>query len=248
MSSLDLNRLFQAHTILSCLASLSDAPVWNPVIGIVGLVLVPTLQGADGAGSDGARHFVSVLGGSIVLDFFWFTSHSTHGLSRVFILVNWLLKLVTLINLNSQLQARGHAGGFNFPGGMGAGGFSIPGGLSDRFASVFPPVGGNQQGQAQQQQQAGRETSETVWSAPGSYQQTRFSLDEEGSIGSMTPPVTVSGVHSPLGESKAAAGATTQAQAPPQYSAGSSGAGGGKGGRTGGKTGGAEGGGYHTLE
>jgi hypothetical protein len=38
----------------------------------------------------------------------------------------------------------------------------------------------------------------------GAYQQTRFSLDEEeGSIGSMTPPpVTVSGVQSPLGESK----------------------------------------------
>lgn len=94
MSSLDLNRLFQAHTILSCLASLSDAPVWNPAIAIVGLVLVPTLEGAAdtaSGSSEAARHvrftsrtdtmlassltmvflqFVSVLGGSIVLDFF----------------------------------------------------------------------------------------------------------------------------------------------------------------------------------
>ncbi|GAA5876341.1 hypothetical protein JCM3774_003728 [Rhodotorula dairenensis] len=251
MSNLDLHRLFQAHTILSCLASLSDAPVWNPALGIVGLVLVPSLQGSDSAASEAARHFVTVLGGSIVLDFFWFTSHSTHGLSRVFILVNWLLKLVTVLNLNSQLQARGQGNGFSFPGAGGipggGGAFSIPGGLGDRFASVFPAGGQPAPGAHQ-----GRETSETVWSAPGSYQQTRFSLDEEGSIGSMTPPVTVSGVQSPLGAGAPASTAAGTAAPPPQYSAesapgtGTAPASGtaGKGGRSGG----GEGGGYHTLE
>ncbi|KWU46614.1 hypothetical protein RHOSPDRAFT_31428 [Rhodotorula sp. JG-1b] len=253
MSSLDLNRLFQAHTVLSCLASLSDAPVWNPAIAIVGLVLVPTFEGAADtapSSSEAARHFVSVLGVSIVLDFFWFTSHSTHGMSRVFILINWLLKLVTLLNLNSQLQARGGpAGGFSFPG-AGSGGtngaFSIPAGLTDRFASVFPTAGQH----AQRPPQPGRETSETVWSAPGSYQQTRFSLDEEeGSIGSLTPPpVTVSGVQSPLGESKRGGGSGAAPPPPPQYSAGSTSGAGARAGAAAGKGGGSEGGGYHTLE
>lgn len=74
-----------------------------------------------------------------------------------------------------------------------------------------------------------------VWTAPGSYQQTRFSLDEEeGSIDSMTPPVAVSGAQSPLGgDSKSKAG--------PAGGGGGNG-GGGRGGS------GAEGGGYHTLE
>lgn len=76
-----------------------------------------------------------------------------------------------------------------------------------------------------------------VWSAPGSYQQNRFSLDEEESVGSMTPPVTVSGVQSPLGESKV--GGTV---AGPPTPAGGKSAGGY------GASASSEGGGYHTLE
>lgn len=68
-----------------------------------------------------------------------------------------------MLNMSSQMQARGQPGGFGFPGvGNGPGGFTLPGGLGDRFASVFPPAGmqGQQQNQQPQAPQ-GRETSET---------------------------------------------------------------------------------------
>ncbi|BGP21741.1 hypothetical protein Rt10032_c01g0440 [Rhodotorula toruloides] len=173
MSDLDLTRLLQGHTILSCVAALSDAPVWNPAISIVGLMVVARMdEGASAA--ETVRQFVAVLGGSIFLDFLWFVSNSTHGLVRVLIMVNWLLKFITIMNALSQLRARGE----NSFGYQGAG-FTLPGGLADRIPGSFPSFGGRQ-----------RETGETVWSAQAqqhSYQ-TRFSLDEEASAGSATPP------------------------------------------------------------
>lgn len=50
MSDLDLTRLLQGHTILSCIAALSDAPAWNPAISIVGLMVVQRMdEGASAA-------------------------------------------------------------------------------------------------------------------------------------------------------------------------------------------------------
>ncbi|GAA5820085.1 hypothetical protein JCM3770_003346 [Rhodotorula araucariae] len=180
MSDLDLTRLLQGHVALSALAAFSNAPAWNVPLALVGLVVVPQL--ADGHGPESVRQFVLALGGSLVLDFVWFLQNSTHGLVRVLILLNWLLKIVTVTTALSSLRARGE-GSFGLPGGAGGmGGFSLPGGLADRLPGGFPPFG-----QQRQPQHGG----ETVWSAPeqqpAAYQ-TRFSLDEEASAGSATPP------------------------------------------------------------
>ncbi|GAA5834319.1 hypothetical protein JCM9279_004283 [Rhodotorula babjevae] len=180
MSDLDVNRLLQGHVVLSALAAFDNVPAWNLPLSLVGLVVVPQL--ADGHGAESARQFVLALGGSVLLDFVWFVTHSTHGFVRVAIFLNWLLKFITIATALSSLRARGQ-GSFNLPGGMGgAGGFSIPGGIADRLPTGFPPFG---------QQQRQQQESETVWSAPAqqptSYQ-PRFSLDEEASAGSATPP------------------------------------------------------------
>ncbi|GAA5995007.1 uncharacterized protein JCM10292_004483 [Rhodotorula paludigena] len=224
MSDLDLNRLVQAQVILTSVAALSNVPAWNVPLAIVGLVVVPGLS--EGGGAESVRQWVLALGGSVLLDFIWFVGNSTHGLARVLIIVNWLLKIVTVLSALTQLRARGE-GSFGFQ----ASGFSIPGGLADRIPNSFPPFGQRQQG------------SEEVWSAPpptqqhsstgiGGYQ-PRFSLDEEASAGSSTPPVQ-------------------QQQPAAPASSGKKSAAGGGGGKKGGEAGvlptAAEGGGYHTLE
>lgn len=53
MSNLDLSRLFQAHFVLSSIASLHKAPVWNPALALAGLVLVPRLD-TDPAAAESA--------------------------------------------------------------------------------------------------------------------------------------------------------------------------------------------------
>ncbi|GAA5914783.1 hypothetical protein JCM8208_005701 [Rhodotorula glutinis] len=220
MSDLDLNRLLQGHVVLSALAAFDNVPAWNLPLALVGLVVVPQL--ADGQGAESTRQFVLALGGSILLDFVWFVTHSTHGFVRIAIFLNWLLKFITIATALSSLRARGQ-GSFNLPGGMGgAGGFSIPGGIADRLPTAFPPFG--------QQQQRQQQESETVWSAPvhqpTSYQ-PRFSLDEEASAGSATPP---------------------HQAAPTSTSFGGGGVGGKKGGAAAHSAPQAEGGGYHSLE
>ncbi|BGP36705.1 hypothetical protein JCM10449v2_000606 [Rhodotorula kratochvilovae] len=220
MSDLDLTRLLQGHVVLSALAAFSNAPAWNVPLAVVGLVVVPQL--GEGHGAESVRQFVLALGGSLFLDFIWFVQNSTHGLVRVLILLNWLLKIVTVTTALSSLRARGE-GSFSFPGAGagGMGGFSLPGGLADRLPGGFPPFG------QQRQQHEG----ETVWAAPpqqpASYQ-TRFSLDEEASAGSATPPPPPPPT-SGSGKSGAAAGRKgAQAGTEPHLAA--------------------EGGGYHSLE
>lgn len=128
------------------------------------------------------------------------------------------------------------------------GGFSMPGGLADRLPSGFPPFGQRQQ---QENETGALSTSWpcvarrgvvrlrsslsvlllpralAVWSAPtqqpASYQ-PRFSIDEEASTGSATPPHPQAPA-STIGGKKSGAAPAAAAKAPQ-----------------------AEGGGYHSLE
>ncbi|GAA6032836.1 hypothetical protein JCM8097_000820 [Rhodosporidiobolus ruineniae] len=218
--SFDVSRLLVAHTALSGLASLSNAPVWDIPVALYGLVTVQNLDGPNGA--DAARTFIAIFAGSLALDLIWFVSNSTHGLARLLLLLNILLKPLTLISTLSQLSSRGE--GMNLP----TGGFSVPSSITNRIPGSFPPYG----------QQRG---AETVWSAPppqqapGSYQ-GRFSLDDDleagGAVsGASTPSATSVPPPSKKGSSKAAAKGGEQPE--PPYSAGGTSA--------------AEGGGYHSI-
>ncbi|GAA5904319.1 hypothetical protein JCM6882_003195 [Rhodosporidiobolus microsporus] len=237
MADLDPSLLLRGHALLSALSAFSSSPLWNVPVSLYGLAVIHQ----DGAqAGEALRTFIAVLGGSFVLDFVWFVTNSTHGLARVLILFNFLLKPVTIMSTLSQLRARGdHGPSFQ--------GFSVPSGIADRIPGSFPPFGHRQPQQ-----------NETVFQQPSSYQQPRFSLDEDleaggAGSGASTPSVrttTTGGATDPLfspsapassagggGKKKAAKSGAAPAQeerpAPP-YRAGSTTA--------------AEGGGYHSLE
>ncbi|GAA5849967.1 hypothetical protein JCM8547_000966 [Rhodosporidiobolus lusitaniae] len=221
LSSLDLTSLLVGHTALTLLASLSSSPAWNVPLALYGLVTVQRLDGANGA--EAARTFVAVTGASMLLDFIWFVSNSTHGLARILILLNFFLKPITLMSTLSQLSSRGE--------GFSSGNFSLPGGLADRISGGFPPFGG----------QSGHGQSETVWSAPqqhtappGSYQ-GRFSLDDDlegggAGSGASTPSTLGKKVSLHTGQQVPAKQAAKTPLPPPSSS-----------------TSAAEGGGYHSL-
>ncbi|GAA6001920.1 hypothetical protein JCM10207_002380 [Rhodosporidiobolus poonsookiae] len=223
--SFDLSKLLFGHVVLSSLAALSNAPAWDIPVALYGLAIQP-LDGPH-AGETG-RTFVAVTGLSFILDLVWFVSNSTHGFARILILLNFLLKPVTIMSALSHLRSNGESG-FSFQG-------SIPAGLAERIPGSFPPFGHRQQG------------SETVFSAPGHSQppggyQTRFSLDDDleansaGGSGASTPAASIK---------KGSTGAAAGSGAGAGKSAGGGAPGQGAGGYGSGNA--AEGGGYHSLE
>ncbi|GAA5835193.1 hypothetical protein JCM11251_006640 [Rhodosporidiobolus azoricus] len=235
MADLDPSLLLRAHTLLSGLAALSSAPIWNIPVSLYGLAVIHQ-EGAQAG--EAVRTFIAVLGGSFLLDVIWFVSNSTHGLARLVVLLNLLLKPVTIFSTLAHLRSRGeHGPSFQ--------GFSVPSSISDRIPGGFPPFGHRQQ------------QSETVFqqpsSVPGSYHQPRFSIDEDleagAGSGASTPSTNTAMGTNPLfspaplssaggakkGGKKAGAAAAVEEERPaPPYRAGSTTA--------------AEGGGYHSLE
>ncbi|SCV68455.1 BQ2448_576 [Microbotryum intermedium] len=161
LTSLDLSRLLGGHAVLSLLTNLSNAPVWNLPLSLYGLVVVS--HHADDGG-DSIRQFAALYAFSFFLDALWLLSNQTYTATWFFIVVNFLLKPVTLLSTLGHLRQRGYAT-FNLPGG-----FSLPG-ASDHFGGHdgFPP--------------ARTGANETMWQAPsgvGSYHERSFSQEEHG--------------------------------------------------------------------
>ncbi|ORY85343.1 hypothetical protein BCR35DRAFT_302811 [Leucosporidium creatinivorum] len=154
---LDISRLLLAHAGLSLVSSLSNAPVWNLPLALYGLVISSKEDSADAG--EAIRNFSLLFGVSALLDFFWLVGGNTPSTLAWFLIVlNFLLKPVTLLSALGHLRERGHH--FDLPGG-----FSIPG-TNNGGSGGFPP--------SQQR------PNETLWSAPpqqSSYHQSSESFD-----------------------------------------------------------------------
>lgn len=119
LQALDLNRLLLGHAILSLVAGLSDAPVWNLPLALYGLVVAGKTDSGDGGDSvrqashhasrwarelnpARLRQFAALFGVSFLLDFFWLTSHGTNTFVWFMVVANFILKASFLSFMSTQ--------------------------------------------------------------------------------------------------------------------------------------------------
>lgn len=94
-------------------------------MALYGLSLVSRRVDDDG---ESLRNFSGLYGLSFFLDFSWLLKNETNWLAWLLIVVNFLLKPITLISVLGSLREHGHAT-FALPGN-----FSVPG-----MPGGFPP-------------------------------------------------------------------------------------------------------------
>ncbi|KAJ8084008.1 hypothetical protein PM082_002775 [Marasmius tenuissimus] len=129
VQTLDPNKLVQAGTWLSFLASLSaSAPPYNLPVFLFGFY---AQENSDALQS--LQNFTALLGGSVISDVVWMLRHDQSGFSRFLTVIIQLLKIPTFLAFGLSLRQRGaQFGGLGVRGNdlSGPTVWSMPGGFT----------------------------------------------------------------------------------------------------------------------